>query len=364
MKNPRILHIITTIEFGGAEKQLSLLAQRQVVENLEVFVVPLKGRNSLEPELTQHGVHVIQYLTGVDVIRQVFRLKELFLELKPDIIHVHLPRAELLLRLALFLIPSRFETKIIASRHNAESFAPSPFSILSGPLSRFVTRRFDSIIAISNAVKAYLVDKKEISKKCKLTVVHYGFDLNKLVFQKIVPMASVNDKLRAVVVARFVPQKNHMLLIDAVDQLKGTLNIQIELFGEGPLKSQIMDGIKQRGIERYFSFERTVNIDTTKLSHYDLLILPSRYEGFGLVLLEAMAAGLGIIASNISAIPEVLGRGYPGLFDPNSAESLARKILYSAKAENLHELQLESRRRINDFKIDEVESQIRSVYFS
>ena len=62
------------------------------------------------------------------------------------------------------------------------------------------------------------------------------------------------------------------------------------------------------------------------LSKIDLFILPSKYEGFGLVLLEAMVAKKPVIAANNSAIPEVLGKSYDGLFSTGDVNALAQQI--------------------------------------
>jgi glycosyltransferase involved in cell wall biosynthesis len=63
---------------------------------------------------------------------------------------------------------------------------------------------------------------------------------------------------------------------------------------------------------------------------YDVFVLPSLYEGFGLVLLEALERELTVVASGTSAIPEVLGKGYPFLFNPNDPIDLTQRILESA----------------------------------
>ena len=99
------------------------------------------------------------------------------------------------------------------------------------------------------------------------------------------------------------------------------------------------------------------------LSSLDLFILTSRYEGFGLVLLEAMDFKIPIVASNISAIPEVLGVSHPGLFMPESLDSLVRKVKELLLSDKIRELVLDIQKsRLASFSVDRYLMQHLEIY--
>ena len=99
------------------------------------------------------------------------------------------------------------------------------------------------------------------------------------------------------------------------------------------------------------------------LSKIDLFILPSKYEGFGLVLLEAMVAKKPIIAANNSAIPEVLGKTYEGLFSTGDVNALAQQIKTTFGDKNFSERLVQSySSQLNLFDPSKMNRDIESVY--
>ncbi len=99
------------------------------------------------------------------------------------------------------------------------------------------------------------------------------------------------------------------------------------------------------------------------LSKIDLFILSSKYEGFGLVLLEAMVAKKPIIAANNSAIPEVLGKIYEGLFSTGDAKALAQQIKTAISDKNFSERLVQSyASQLNLFDPSEMNRNIKNAY--
>jgi len=359
-----ILHIITTIDIGGAEKQLQLLSAQQSSLGRNVTVMPLKGRVELYDDFTNSQVAIDLSLFQLNPISQL-RLVRRFIRMnQPSIIHAHLPRSELLVWAAFSIPFLRCQGRFVVSRHNAEAFVPKVPSLISSWVSRLVLKKTHAVIAISEAVREFLFRHQEVSKKQEVQVVYYGADLK----QKRPPIKHKRDSenltLKTVCLARFVEQKNHRLLIDAAESIKSEVSFKIDLFGEGPLKNEIATEILKRNLNPIFSIHSKVNFSFDKLAEYDILILPSRYEGFGLVLLEAMLAGIGIIASNTSAIPEVLGKECQGLFEPDSCQDLASKILRFSTNSELIDLKQYSSARLSRFNIIETERLIYSIYSS
>ena len=95
MISKKVTHLITTIERGGAEKQLLTLASEQVQSGLNVFVLYLKGKPDLRNEFEVAGVEVNNLLVGKSFLKQIFLLSK-YLRKNPSPVHAHLPKSELL----------------------------------------------------------------------------------------------------------------------------------------------------------------------------------------------------------------------------------------------------------------------------
>jgi glycosyltransferase involved in cell wall biosynthesis len=323
----KILHLITTIERGGAEKQLLLLAQLQIKHRNIVYVAPLKGHPSLQSEFTSSGARVYTSLLGNSFLLQTLKLRILIKRHKFDIVHAHLPRAELIGAVSSCFMKSKF----VITKHNSEQFWPSKNRIVSNMLGKFVFRIASRIIVISEAVLEELVRLKEIVDIPKIKLIPYGFQGTSTIYR------SKNFKqsspiLRICTVSRLVPQKNLEVLLQACKILTSLgVSISVRIIGEGVLGSQLKSLANSLGLKEIVDWPGGGYIDPFEsILDYDVFVLPSVYEGFGLVLLEALERELTVVASGTSAIPEVLGSDYPLLFNPNDPVALTQRILESA----------------------------------
>lgn len=318
MENRRlqVVHVITTIERGGAENAVAALAQEQVRNGYEVFVVPLKGNLEISNDLIDAGIAVDTSLLGQSFIRQVRLFRKMYTH--EPIFHGHLPRSELLLRL------SKSKSSFFVTRHNAESFFPGAPIFFSRILSRLVTHRSSSVIAISQAVAHFLTFSGEISTKSQISVIYYGYKqrCNDAVVREF-NLESKRSCIRIGTISRLVPQKNLYLLIELANKLKEShQQFNIFIVGAGPENLRLKKKIEEYGLESEVVLLGRKDNVIPFLLELDFFVLTSNYEGFGLVLLEAMDAKLPIIAARNSAIPEVLGDHHPGLFKTGDPESL------------------------------------------
>ena len=354
-----VIHIITTISMGGAEKQLLTLTSEQVRSGREVTVLYLKGIPELSDLFIKSGVKIVDQYSDRNIAIQLYVLRSFLRKNKTALVHAHLPRAELFSTLA----PK--EVSLFASRHNAEPFFPGAPLLVSRILSRYVSRRATSVVAISEAVKQYLIDCNEVADSHKIKVVLYGF--NRTCSDENIPdpqLENLKDKKPVIgTISRLVPQKDLGTLIKAFQLfLNANPDAYLVIVGDGVMKDELSALTYELGVaSNVIWYGRTANVNSI-LRKFDLFALTSLYEGFGLVLLEAMENGVPIVAARNSAIPEVLGVDYEGLFKTGDYEGLAD--LFASSLERYQNLRMRKyiAQRIEIFQPDRMRMEIDKIY--
>jgi len=343
-----VTHVITTIEMGGAEKQLLVLVEQQVLSGLDVEVLYLKARPELKENFEIVGAKVDSEFAGLSFRRQLllFRKK---MKGHSTLIHAHLPRAELLCSLSFSKNPFVF------SRHNAEAFWPNSNKTFSVVLSRFVSVRAKRGVAISQAVKDFLISNKEIRQNYPLDVILYGapkkqnLDMNQVRgFAR--QMGEGNSAIKFGTIARLVPQKDFPTLLGAFANLTHSVpNAHLYVVGDGPMSKELQELTMALEISKSVHWLGRTKYIQEFLSNIDVFVLTSIYEGFGLVLLEAMERSLPILAANNSAIPEVLGAQYGGLFPTGDPACLTELMIGMTNLDSRKNLAKQSVERLPQF---------------
>jgi glycosyltransferase involved in cell wall biosynthesis len=318
----KILHLITTIERGGAENQLVTLVEQQIKLGNEVEVIYLKGSPELSELLGAAGAIITHRFSNTHPLSQLLNLEK-FLKNYNSIVHCHLPRAELLG--ALLTIRCK-NLALVISRHNAEKFFPKAPRLFSSWLARFVTKRAKKGIAISDAVADYNYRNSESAQGFIFEKIFYGYQSSRVKS----PMQAENvvklptGKFVYGTIARLVPQKNISILLQAFAKIESKTREESRLciVGSGFLEEKLKKEAFDLGIQnRVIWIPRTADVKEY-LQQMDVFILPSNYEGFGLVLLEAMDSGVPIIGANNTAIAEVLVENAGRLFETGNVEDL------------------------------------------
>ena len=347
----RILHVITTIERGGAENQLLILVGEQLKQNHVVSIYYLKGENHLESSFRHLGAQVIRSKSNGNPLSQVLELRRLTRD-SGLLVHAHLPRAELLVAL------SNPKGVFVVSRHNSEPFFPGAPRWISKKLSLFVTNRSSQIISITKTVAEYLRKIGEVSPKKNISVVYYGYPKQENLKNK-------NRFSRKIgTVSRLAPQKDLPTLLKAFEiVLRDQPDLSLEVYGEGAERETLENLAKKLQIESSVNFLGKTEFVNEAMSGLDLFILTSRYEGFGLVLLEAMSNEVPIVCSNSEAALEVLGLDFPLFFQIGDYKSLAKVVLKMLATSDDKILEYQSNRLLL-FSPEKMESEISRVYFN
>ena len=362
MISNKVTHLITTIERGGAEKQLLTLASEQVKSGIKVEVIFLKGKPELKKEFEEFGVEVNKLLVGKNFLKQISLLSK-YLKKNLSPVHAHLPKSELL---AALVVRNK---NFIFSRHNSEPFWPGGPRVISNLLSKFVCKRASQGIAISNAVKSYLIKRGEIPSGYIIDVVYYGFQKDSStnsagLNSRTNLMTSQSSEFKIGTIGRLVPQKDYPTLLSAFSNvLKSVPKTELYVVGEGYLQKDLIELSKSLGVNSKVHWLGKTEYINEFLSKIDLFVLSSKYEGFGLVLLEAMAAKKPIIAANNSAIPEVLGKTYEGLFTTGDVNALAQQIKTATSDKNFSERLVQSySTQLSSFDPSEMNKYVKSIY--
>lgn len=329
-----MLHVITTLNRGGAENHLVLLLKKMVEKGFSPAVAYLQGHGYWRKELEQRGIEVFDLglpWRRYGDPRPIFRLAELIKKWRPDIIHAHMPPAELYTRLA--LLGLKEEVPLIISKHNTQPFYPGPGESY---IARWVAGRAKKIIAISKAVQNYMVTREKIPRK-KFVVVHYGLDPSP--FESVQPSQFIKwrrvwkaapDALIIGTVARLVPQKALHIMLEAFSiYLHSSSKAKLVIVGEGPLKKNLQNLANKLGISSQVIWAGFQEDIPAIMNAFDIFALSSEWEGFGMVLLEAMAAKKPIIATRVDAIPEIVEHQVTGLLvPPRASQAMAEAFSF------------------------------------
>jgi glycosyltransferase involved in cell wall biosynthesis len=243
-----------------------------------------------------------------------------------DLVHTHSFRTELGAALATRAMTGR--PRLVRTVHNTDDFYTRP---RYRGLARAASRSMDRLIAISDAVGTFLRQDAGLSGE-RIERIYYGLDAAP--YRPDVPLPSLRGgDMRPTlgVLARLAPQKGHRILFDAMPSIVAEVpRVQARIVGHEELSTvaELRAYAAERGMEDHVSFEGFRADVPGLLAELDIFVLPSLWEGFGLVLLEAMAAGRPVVASAVGPIPEIVVEGETGLLvPPGDSDALARAVV-------------------------------------
>ncbi|MBI3181714.1 MAG: glycosyltransferase family 4 protein [Myxococcales bacterium] len=327
----KILHLINTLAAGGAEIHLLALCREMKRRGIEVIVAGMreKGLASrlLRPDFEALGIRVFSLGSNSRYdARFLPDLVDLVRAERPDILHSHLPRADLAAAWVRFRVR---DVTWVSSVHDIHgSFWSSRWSL---PLLKAAWRWPDRLIAISHAVRDWLIGEMRVPGD-RVQAIHYGLEVSQV--DRGIEDMRVKWKLvgRPIIgaLARVEPRKGHDRLIRAmpaiVRRVPGSVLVIAgpDWEGHSAQLQALIDALGMRENVRLLGFQSDV---ASLLHSIDVFAFATHAEGFGLVLLEAMAASRPVVATRIAPLTEIVEDGVTGfLIDPNREEGFGERI--------------------------------------
>ncbi|MFM7296074.1 MAG: glycosyltransferase family 4 protein [Planctomycetota bacterium] len=338
----RILHAITTLDVGGAEMHLLAQVRGQCARGHSVRVVYFKGQGTLAPDFLAAGAERVERATFSAGLYGDLRANLRWAQ----IVHTHLLKADMGVAVLATLAGRR--AGLVSSKHNDEQVLTRPLvSLVHGILGRLPQRT----IPLSDHVARFVERHGRIPRE-RQTRIYYGLD--PAPFERAAaasPAARAQlrsslgiaaDEVVFTCVARFAPQKAHDVLLRAFAQAsksEGGARLRLLLvgddpFGDGRVRAEAL--ARELGVHGPALFAGIRRDVPELLAASDVFVMCSLWEGLGLVFLEAMATGLPVLATRVSAVPEVVAEGSTGLLvPPSDVEALAAGMLRLANDASL-----------------------------
>jgi len=339
MKKLRILHTIKGLGKAGAERlSLDICNELHKRDDIEVLLISMNNENAY-PFLTETipfkiiSSKVRPSISGKSII-DTKEYVEIVQNFKPDIIHSHLFRTELLTR----EIPFQ-DVKYITHCHDKmrelELFSWKTLSskqkLVFWYERHWILKKYKAVdntfLAISEDLEKYYL--RVLPPKLRKTkVLHNAVNTNQFA-SAYRDRSHDKDILKLVNVGSFSHKKNQQFLVDVVNILVNQMNISVslKLLGDGELKESVYAKARKYNLLSYISFEGKVNNVEEYLRNSYLYVHSAYIEDFGLVLLEAMSASLPVICLDGGGNRELIQEEKNGyIFEEQNAEAFAERI--------------------------------------
>lgn len=296
----KILYVITKSEIGGAQMHVRQLIEHMTSKGHMVHVMSAPG-GWLEYEAQKHGAtfypnpYFGNTLSPLRLLKAKKLIKKTVREIDPDLVSCHSSVAGLLTRM---IIRKKVPTVFTAHSWAFTTGAPLWRKISASIAERCVARYANKIICVSEYDRQ-LALKYHIASEKTLVTIHNGVSAPPLREKR------AHEQVRILSIGRLAYPKEYLLLISAFKALPPAIRAQAHLtiVGDGPLREMLVDQVGNTdGIT--LTGQKAPDETQALLQDSDIFILLSKHEGFPMTILEAMAAGLPVIASRVGGIPE------------------------------------------------------------
>ena len=323
----RVVEVLATGSNGGAQEHLHSLVTRMDVERYDVSVVALSPGSAVR-KLQRAGIPVLVIDEADDAIC-VGALAAHLAEVRPDIVHAHMFRAETVATRAVLALAEIGHRRpyLVSTVHSSRVRHETDKDVL-----RELTPHMDRLIAVSRAIEQKIRD--EGRDTVPVTLIYNGVDLERYDHQEAcctLPEEYGMEPGSQIVgvVARLEPEKGHPTLVEAWPKvLRAVPDSYLLIVGEGSRRDALEAQARELRIAHRVVFTGRRDDVPAVTAALDVAVLPSYREAQGLTILEAMALSRPVVASDVGGIPEMIEDGKTGLLvPPHDADALAAAIV-------------------------------------
>jgi len=298
----RVLHVIDSFDLGGAQTALLNLIRCADRERFEPEVACLHGRGVFWEDFAALGVPVHSLSPAKWLPLYVWRLARLLAARRFDIVHCHLFGANWIAKPLAALLGVR-----VRINHDQCNDRRRHDSRLARWLDTATNRLSTHVCAVSKSTRDFLVEREGVPDD-RVSVVYNGVDV-----ARFTPAQPRGDRPGGQLVAgvgRLVPQKDFTLFLEVAAGLsRRCADVRFVIAGTGPEEAALQAKAAALGLAGRVRFAGHVADPRTIYEAAEVLLLTSRYEGTPLTVLEAMAAGLPVVAPKLDGLEEILVDG-------------------------------------------------------
>lgn len=345
---------------GGVERYVFWLACEFASRGWDIRVITIATDHDLSDQLRAAGVSVYSLSAKSKWDLSVwYRLEQIWKQKKPTILHTHLYHAGILGR----LVGKKMGIPIILCHQGGPE---ENRSFLRSLLDSCTSSLVDRYIVPCQSVETILHHREKIPLK-KIHRIPNGIPL----FYREKPPFTENKQtwnvpLRLITVGRLVYEKAQDILLESAYILAmRNFDIEVQIVGDGPLRSHLQNQIKRLNLTESVSLLGYHEHPQERLAQADIFVLPSRWEGFSLALMEAMSLALPLIATATGGTPELVSHLETGyLIPPNSALALADAVEFIYHHPDLaFQMGKQAQKRIfENYTISKVADQLENYY--
>ena len=324
-----VAFVVGGLPYGGIEIGLLDLLTHLDANRFKTCVINLSGAGNLTPRFQEHGVQLINMQLRLSTHRldTTWRLRRLLQQLDPDVLVTSQFSANYHARLAALGL----RAKVLTYAHNTKSERYWERRLADRILGRYGTHRF---LAVSRQVQIILAS--QVPASAGKTALTY----NAVAADRLQPPAGYHrERFRqqegihashflVMAIGRAVRQKGFDLLLQAFQRVSAEIpDARLLIAGDGamlPDLERLVDHLRLRQCVRLLGYRTDV---AALLKACDVFVLPSRWEGLGIVALEALALGAPMVLTETSPITEALTHGETGWIAPCEPEAIAAGIL-------------------------------------
>jgi glycosyltransferase involved in cell wall biosynthesis len=325
----RVVHVIGRMPGHGTQRQLVGMLQSAHMLSWDATLAVLRAGDPLSKEVADSGVPVVEFTGHDGDPRRLVWLRRLLDD--TDVVHSSLWGANVYGRLV--AATRRQRPAVVISERSVEEFRPPAKRRVDRALRRWT----EEYIANSNDVAAFVARAHGVPAD-RVTVIRNGIDRS-IFFPDRAPRAR-DGPARLGAVGRLIPEKGLDVLLAAMPKIVAIQPVELTVVGDGPERSALEH--RAHGLPVVFSGYIGAPSDIASfLQNLDLFIMPSRWEGLPNALLEALACGVPVVATDVPGMREAAG-GHALLVPPDQPAALAEAVCRALSSQDRPTVSLNS----------------------
>lgn len=323
----KILFFLYRLAGGGAERTTINIINNLDKDKFDVVLVLGTSNNNDYGDLLEPNVRV-KILNSKKLRYSIFKLRRIIRKEKPDLLFSTINENNILLLLAKFVALYRKPVIVREASHRTES---GNVSVINRIITSILYNRLSSsIVALSEGVKGDLVDNFKISKD-KIKVIYNPIEIDKIKkmsVERVTDFKQEDDEKVIIAVGRLTEAKDYRTLLRAFKIVSENVKSKLIILGKGKLEEELKNLCDHFGVSEKVLFLGFKSNPYKYMKTSDLFVLSSRWEGFGHVIVEAMATGIPVISTDCKSGPkEIINDKYGVLVPVSDFKKLSSEII-------------------------------------